>query len=251
MGLAAGDGSAPVVAVAALTSVGAPLVPGADHVVTALPGTWSRVAPVLAAAVAAHPDPLVTGLLDPAAPGAVTLLAGAAALLAEEPAARVAGPTLLELVQAPPPGVDAAVLVGAVTALQDHAATVGYLVGTAQADAHAVDQSFLRTELELVFSLVPGTTPMVLGPAVDTVLGAVGFGATDRPAAPGPVGAQGAQAAATLLVGRPGAAGLAYEQVARALRLPPPLAEGAVAPPDVLSPVAELRRGGSPVARLL
>jgi len=249
--LAAQDGSAPAVATAALTSVGAPLVPGADHVVSALPATWARVAPGLAAVVAAHPDLLVTRLTDPAAPGAVTLLAGTAALLAEAPAARVLVPAVEGLVVELPPGVDATVLVGAFAAVRDQGAALAHLVGSARADAVAVDEQFLRSQVELVFSLVPGFTPMVVGPAVDAGLGAVGVGAPDRPAGPLLHGAGGALAAAARLLGRPGGAGLAYEQVLRALRLPPPVPASAVAPPDLASPLGELRRGGSPVARLL
>lgn len=249
--LAAGAGAAPVVATAALTSVGAPLVPGADHVVTVLPGTWVLVAPELAAVVAAHPGVLVTPLTGPEAPGAVTVLAGAAALLTVDRAARLVVPAVEGAAQAPPPGVDGAVLVGALTAVQDQARTVGHLVGSAEADARAVDEQFIRKELELVFSLVPGTVAMVVGSAVDTGLGEVGFGITDRPAAPSLVGAPGALAAAARLVGRPGGAGLAYEQVLRALQLPAPLPESAVAPPDVLSPLAEIRRGGSAMTRLI
>ncbi|SDG04303.1 hypothetical protein [Klenkia brasiliensis] len=249
--LAARGGSGPVVATAALTSVGAPLVPGAEHVVTALPGTWSRAAPALAAVVAAHPDLLVSRLADPAAPGAAAVLAGAAVLLAEVPAARVVVPVVEALAVAPPAGVDGAVLAGAFTAVRDHASTVAHLVGCARADAGAVDEQFLRTEAELAFSLVPGEPVMVLGSAVDTVLGRAGFGVPDRPAAPSLLGPGGASAAAVRLAGRPGGAGLAYEQVLRALRLPAPLPVEALAPPDVLSPLGELRRGGSPVARLL
>ncbi|GHE10958.1 hypothetical protein [Klenkia taihuensis] len=250
VGLAARDAAAPVVATAALLSAGAPFVPGGDHVVTALPATWARVAPELAAVVAAHPDLVVARLLDPAAPGAVAVLAGATALLAERAAARVVVPALEGAVATLPAGLDVTVLVGALTAVRDQAATVAHLVGTARADAAAVDEQFLRKEAELVFSLLPGTVPLVAGPVVDTVLGAVGFGVTDRPAAPLLRGAPGAVADATRLVGAPGGAGLAYEQVLRALRLPAPLPVSAVAPPDVASPLGELRRGGSPVARL-
>ncbi len=249
--LAARDGSAPVVATAALVSAGAPFVPGGDHVVTALPATWARVAPELAAVVAAHPELLAGRLLDPAAPGAVGVLAGAAALLAEAPAAAVVVPAVEGMVAGLPPGADGAVLVGALAAVRDQGATVAHLVGSARADAVAVDEQFLRKEAELVFSLVPGATPMVAGAAVDTGLGAVGTGVPDRPAAPLLPGTAGALAAATRLVGRPGGAGLAYEQVLRALRLPPPLPVTAVAPPDLVSSLGELRRGGSPVARLL